>query len=322
MSDNATAKPTLPRRRNGNIAACEPCRKSKAKCDRTHPICSRCRKRRTPADCVYLDAPMTQMKSSSRPVPTPLSPPPTQLSSPAFRVGICLLEPADVPLPISDTHGFLGSTSFSATIRHGHLVEEDFEGLKLKDSFGEGYQNHSIDSKYFQLGLKVLQQLPSEKACHILLDYYYSSKSAEVGFQSKRGMKHCLSALWSTFGENLRSPKCDLKCVAHVIFCNSSQPVKLDDEAGVWLEPFSGINTRWETLGTLFVTFAYALLSVSDKDVVAYFGRKAEVQATSNRRNERLRGGVHRTISQHIEHDGVPRSLQEHASGDSHPRRR
>lgn len=45
-------------RRNGQLSACEPCRKSKLRCDHSRPICGRCARRRRPEQqCHYHPAP-------------------------------------------------------------------------------------------------------------------------------------------------------------------------------------------------------------------------------------------------------------------------
>lgn len=45
-------------RRNGQLSACEPCRKSKLRCDHSRPICGRCARRRRPQQqCHYHPAP-------------------------------------------------------------------------------------------------------------------------------------------------------------------------------------------------------------------------------------------------------------------------
>lgn len=224
---------------------------------------------------------MTQPKSPKASSSNLLSPAPTQLTSPASRLEICHLDPADEPEPISETHGFLGSTSFSATIQHGHLTEEDTEGLKFTGYLGDGYKNGANDSGYFQLGLKVLKQLPNEKACHTLFNFYHAGK-LEVSFHEP-SVKYCLAALWSTFGNQLRKrTPSELQDLASVLFRNTSRPLKLEGLDGPmqWTEAFAGSNTRWETVGVLFIVFAYALLSCPDEDVFACFGRKAEKRQT------------------------------------------
>ncbi|KAL3468054.1 hypothetical protein BJX64DRAFT_246799 [Aspergillus heterothallicus] len=52
------------RRRNGQPASCEPCRKDKVRCDHGHPFCGRCQKRNTTSRCFYHPAPLTQQAVS------------------------------------------------------------------------------------------------------------------------------------------------------------------------------------------------------------------------------------------------------------------
>lgn len=53
-------------RRNGKPQSCEPCRKSKLKCDHTRPVCGRCATRNMTQSCFYHPSPMTK-----KPVPDP-----------------------------------------------------------------------------------------------------------------------------------------------------------------------------------------------------------------------------------------------------------
>ncbi|KAL4996596.1 hypothetical protein BDV10DRAFT_195781 [Aspergillus recurvatus] len=52
------------RRRNGQAASCEPCRKDKVRCDHGLPICGRCQKRDTASHCYYHPAPLTRDRAS------------------------------------------------------------------------------------------------------------------------------------------------------------------------------------------------------------------------------------------------------------------
>lgn len=47
-------------RRNGKLQSCEPCRKSKLRCDHVVPACGRCVKRGKTSSCFYHPNPLTQ----------------------------------------------------------------------------------------------------------------------------------------------------------------------------------------------------------------------------------------------------------------------
>lgn len=48
-------------RRNGQLSSCEPCRKSKLRCDHSSPVCGRCVRRGQQDLCMYHPAPMTRL---------------------------------------------------------------------------------------------------------------------------------------------------------------------------------------------------------------------------------------------------------------------
>ncbi|ROV93166.1 hypothetical protein VMCG_08741 [Cytospora schulzeri] len=75
---SSTLSPTLTEkyRRNGKLQSCEPCRKSKLKCDHVVPACGRCVKRQRADQCFYHPNPLTQQRTRRSPksLPTPPSP--------------------------------------------------------------------------------------------------------------------------------------------------------------------------------------------------------------------------------------------------------
>ena len=148
----------------------------------------------------------------------------------------------------------------------------------VREALVSGYTNGISNSAHFQLGIKVLRQLPSQQTCHRLLDWYMANL-AEVGFD-QASIRVSLGALWSTFCKLLRNPRSstDLHSLAKTIFQNASTPLKLEgpEDAIEWITTFSGPKTRWEALGILFLAFGYALLSLPEKDILKTFGERAE----------------------------------------------
>ncbi|KAI0145120.1 hypothetical protein GGR57DRAFT_481412 [Xylariaceae sp. FL1272] len=62
-------------RRNGKLQSCEPCRKSKLRCDHVVPTCSRCVRRKCADKCVYHPNPLTKNRSLSDRPSAELAPP-------------------------------------------------------------------------------------------------------------------------------------------------------------------------------------------------------------------------------------------------------
>ena len=62
MNVTESGAATKTTRRNGQLMSCEPCRRSKQRCDHGWPHCMRCRKRGKTAEakCHYHPAPMTR----------------------------------------------------------------------------------------------------------------------------------------------------------------------------------------------------------------------------------------------------------------------
>lgn len=173
---------------------------------------------------------MTQTKYSKLIRSEPLSPPSTQLSSPASRIEICHIGPIEEVELMHECSGFLGSTSFSATIPHGDLTA-DAKGVISQNPLISTSDTGVRNSAHFRLGVKVLSQLPSEQACQSLLDRYLSRMN-EVSFH-KPTIQFSLKAFWMTFGTQLKvTAKLGiLQKVATVIFRNGSVPLKGKDDA-------------------------------------------------------------------------------------------
>ena len=53
-------------RKNGRLQSCEPCRKSKLRCDHAQPVCGRCALRKRREQCVYHPAPLTRLPGTPR----------------------------------------------------------------------------------------------------------------------------------------------------------------------------------------------------------------------------------------------------------------
>ncbi|KAL4795329.1 hypothetical protein BDV19DRAFT_398724 [Aspergillus venezuelensis] len=114
------------RRRNGQAASCEPCRKDKVRCDHGVPTCGRCQKRNTESRCYYHPAPLTREGNSSaarfrtqrtprpageRSLKATQSPAPAQTSPTPSFIEITIRTPVtDESLP----RGYYGPTSFES----------------------------------------------------------------------------------------------------------------------------------------------------------------------------------------------------------------
>lgn len=165
----------------------------------------------------------------------------------------------------ADSPGFLGSTSFVATIQAGPDTE-DLPGINK--SIGDDMTPAGdVDRKSLDLGLKVLTRIPTRELCIAFLEYYLVTY-AQKGFP-KPCIKISMQQFWATFGSRFREPRkvTDLEMTAMQISRNGSRPVERPDDATEWVAAFSGANTRWETLGILFVGFAVACIAIPEPEL-------------------------------------------------------
>jgi hypothetical protein len=268
LTPNPIAAAPIRKRRNGLQPACEPCRKAKVRCDTFPPgsLCSRCRKRKTPDHCIFLAAPMTrQFRSiSNEPgasLPTPKSP----SKSTGAKAGRSPSSAAATPISsggrkVAGPSGFLGSTSFSATI-HDH--EDD--AASSNDAEEAKFAN-DMDPSQIAMGVNVLRILPGRGDCQKLLGRYMDSPG-EVGFL-KPSIKNVLDSLFATYQSYLREPRRDgdLEKLSEVITRSSASIFIPPEDAIGWMQAFSGPNTRWESVGILLHALAYGLLGIPDRD--------------------------------------------------------
>jgi len=107
---------------------------------------------------------------------------------------------------------FLGPTSFSVTAQHDSLYEEP-KAVVASDTGIEVKKPVQL-----RLGVQVLMQLPEEKACHNLLEWYLDN--VVVAGVHKLSRRLALEALWLSYGNLLRGQrnKADLEIVAKDFF--------------------------------------------------------------------------------------------------------
>ena len=270
-----------PRRRNGRPQACEPCRRRKAACDHTLPVCLRCRNRRTEKDCVYLAAPMTRpsVSRSNQTVSAqriPITPSATEstsaIGSPTSRTSISL-QPHSLGRPnrfFTDSSGFLGPTSFSATLL------DDSEGLdplpvtndvqtspaavqtpKIGQN-GQGLTSNLSDS-LIKLALYVLSQIPDEQTAWAI----HSSCPFPDDGVSNLTRTSLIKNLWTFVGPSPRSAE-HSRSLIDTITANTAIPLQDNDDSTEWIDSLTGSKLRWEVLGMLFSCWSAAVCGLSE----------------------------------------------------------
>ncbi|RFU74872.1 fungal specific transcription factor domain-containing [Trichoderma arundinaceum] len=258
-----------PKRKNGRPQACEPCRRRKVACDHRVPICSRCRRGGAPDKCVYLVQPSHQNHrirhdSLSRSAAVPSLRPQAVLPHPAIPVNRSPPQTGN----LSDNVGYLGATSFTAFYEEAQnslSVTEKSEAdsetmLPLKTV--EGFP--SLD----ELALSALRSIPDMASSKLLARLYGSF----YGGWCPLAGEWLNESLWMTFGETLNRRARDeeqLRRMSCKLCRNGAIPLgENHTDPDMWFGEFSGPKMRWESLGILFVFWAYGARVLPDTRVI------------------------------------------------------
>ncbi|KAL4812572.1 hypothetical protein BDW67DRAFT_178613 [Aspergillus spinulosporus] len=278
-------------RRNGLLQSCEPCRKSKLKCDHERPVCGRCIAKNITQRCFYHPAPMTKDASqprSQRPAKRPrtessLTPSPVLTSASGsvstsgsgsasasasasastvhyrFRPAVAAAEQRP-----STTPGYLGSTSFSAVFSE-HRANISFE----EDSHApDGVLSELTDHYRLESGLEVIKFLYRNNIWEILIRKFYAGHlMAVVSNHIIRAIIKSLRRIFDAIDRQKDIEK-QLRDLVQRIFQSSAHP--LTSHASMTVEEyfasFTDENLRWEVVGLVLATAGTAMMSTSDDD--------------------------------------------------------
>ncbi|KAJ5502105.1 FAD dependent oxidoreductase superfamily [Penicillium fimorum] len=291
------------KRHNGQLQACEPCRKAKIRCDHASPKCSRCFLRSL--DCIYHPAPMTKRRPPASYTPihfdTTLSTGPltTQNVSSTFQIptessvgtGISL-PPAD-PSPAASS----GLTARSSASKRNMLFQEELGHhettrfsavfVENQDSFGAVMldatnSNHHESSpesdvtarSRVELAVRTLLNFPTARTFEMLMTEIHHIYDVWL---SPTMIQQCLKQVWTEYPSELgelRTRESALR-VANDLFLNHTQPRPIPDyddasnpDHASWMNWFGGPNLRWEMIGILFSWAGIAFRCKQEWDTV------------------------------------------------------
>ncbi|OJJ73079.1 hypothetical protein ASPBRDRAFT_40711 [Aspergillus brasiliensis CBS 101740] len=242
-------------RRNGQLSSCEPCRKSKLRCDHAAPTCNRCVRRGRSDLCVYHPAPLTKPRELSRPLKATKKVSEEQILVPAKTLTwdtlsasspVTILGSAAFPnpskLPCSGS-GFLGPTSYSGAFSNSVLDVVDYPSST---------KSTPIDTQQVAQGAQVLFLLE-----HLPL----YTEIAEKRFAISPGLvfgNPIINQLFKVLGEVYRNATQDsgnkyarLLDLSRAFFKNTATPI-VTHASMTSAEYFSLSAPRWDMLSLLF----------------------------------------------------------------------
>ncbi|EED23993.1 FAD dependent oxidoreductase superfamily [Talaromyces stipitatus ATCC 10500] len=259
------------RRQNGQPQACEPCRKSKIRCDHKSPNCSRCVLRNL--NCVYHPAPMTKHKSSStNHNPVRFVTPRTTITARSFGTESSLPSVADPEsLELSASYDvvernplFQKEVDRHQTTRFSAVFFENQESFipvirNVTNSNCEtGREPDMTAGSRMELAINTLMTFPTARTCDMLMTGLHHIYDIWL---SPTMIQQCLEQVWREYRNCLgvHRTRESVSKMANDLFLNDKKlhPISSEnsdasfDRAG-WVNWFSGTYLRWEMIGILF----------------------------------------------------------------------
>lgn len=277
----------LRRRRNGTQQACEPCRKSKLRCDHSIPICGRCKRRKVVSECKYEPSPSKSMRPDIGTSPSVSPARSTRKSSPPLPLehqNDYEIFAAGSPYVQKCPNGFLGPTAYSAIFLEQQgkldlgLLDPCKSYHKHANGAGHGRLSHDISVPHdvaahepnaaaVRLGTNILNALPSRDICERLIkryDVFYDIVS------HKPSIKVNYKSFWDTYGQCLAEPKDPAKLsIVSGEMCRNAWSMlggELPKSRHEWITWVAGHNFRWEMVGVFIAMFGLAAISLPDWD--------------------------------------------------------
>ncbi|KAI1631806.1 hypothetical protein F4809DRAFT_630663 [Biscogniauxia mediterranea] len=282
-------------RRNGKLQSCEPCRKSKLKCDHVVPTCRRCIRRRCADRCVYHPSPLSKGNRLRNEVSlTPLTLgnderipdaiPSVEL--PESHNGVT----ADTPLPRTfesrarlhraasapplHTHhhgsvrvnsSFLGATNFtsflSENLRYLGGVSIELEATQLREV--------TISHDRIARGCRVLSFLKDRPMINQFVARYYEICEGGGTICPESIMKEWLFKFWLHHKEHLRDQDPEkMSRLSELIWHNTQTPVSFDENTSPmqWARAATGHVIRWEVIGLIASTVGQCVGTLEASD--------------------------------------------------------
>lgn len=239
-------------RRNGKQPSCEPCRKSKIRCDHGQPVCDRCQRRGLESRCFYHPAPLTKPRP-------PLSP----SSSPG------LTNPSDPSISARNlfVNSTRGSVSSPTVINHGFAITESHPT-------GVGVSDKAIHDEHLASVLQLLAPLRHLKLIHKCMTEYYAigQTAAIVPGPFILPVVSALQKSFSTSSSHASDVLCDNGSIMFRLADSTLRSTKTKMDVTSSLGPsdfcarYTGENLRLESLGLVYSIAGRSCLHGTSRD--------------------------------------------------------
>ncbi|PYH45965.1 putative chromatin structure remodeling complex protein RSC3 [Aspergillus saccharolyticus JOP 1030-1] len=257
-------------RRNGQLSSCEPCRKSKLRCDHSTPICKRCERRGKSDLCIYHPAPLTKprepgqiLKASKKPTNSqPLLCAKTiSVTHLGSSASVSLLGAAQFP-GFSKRHlsgsGFLGPTSYSSFFSNE---------LELGGRSSLSHPDTPIDPQRVTQGAQVLALLEHLE----LYEQLHETRSKFVpgwllGPPMLRELIARLKASYQNAVAGSENKYIRLLDLSRVLFKNTVIPIQTKSSMNL-SDYLAQFTLRWDMIGLVFAMAGAVSFQVPHQDL-------------------------------------------------------
>ncbi|KAJ5383265.1 hypothetical protein N7517_001176 [Penicillium concentricum] len=287
-------------RRNGQLSSCEPCRKSKLRCDHKAPICGRCLGHDQAERCFYHPAPLSQPRArdsraiSRRPkrqqrrdnqLVFRLDQGTPRTAIPGPQPGLPLV--TDEGSTLCDQHIARWTAKEKRTLPPGLL------GLvSPKDIFSEYESTLCVeepgslpvttvpattvpatvyppsDSNQVLLGAQILSHLQKIRWFYEIIELKNKiSPGWVLGFPLIRALCDSMEKMYDCAVCNSQNTHASLATLSHQIFVNTSKDIQTYPTMNFY-EYFDLVTPRWETIGLVFALLGASLFHTPDDDPV------------------------------------------------------
>lgn len=289
-----SVKMTTPRR-NGQLSSCEPCRKSKLRCDHQSPICGRCLSSGQTERCFYHPAPLTQPRArASRVVsrrPRRQQRPDNQL---VFRLDhgisstVTPSPSSGLPLVTDEGNTLCDQHIARWTAKEKRTLAPGLLGLVYpKDIFSEYEDTLRVeepgslptgtvptttylpsDSNQVLLGAQILSHLQKIRWFHEIIELKNKIfPGSLLGPPVTRALCNSMEQMYDCAVRNSQDTHASLATLSRQIFVNTSKDIRTHPTMNL-SEYFDSATARWETIGLFFALLGTALFHTPDDDPI------------------------------------------------------
>jgi chromatin structure-remodeling complex subunit RSC3/30 len=282
-------------RRNGQLSSCEPCRKSKLRCDHQSPICGRCLCHDQAERCFYHPAPLTQpraravrvvsrrSKRQQRPDNQSVFRVDKMISStatPSPQSGLPLV--TDAGDKLSDQHIAQWTAKEKQTLGPGILglvspqdIFKEYEDTMRVEEPGSlpavtvPTATYSLsNSNQVLLGVQVLSHLQKIRWFHEIIELKNKICPGWIlGPLLTRALCNSMEQMYDCAVRDSQDTHTSLATLSHQIFVNTSKDIQTQSTMD-FSEYFNSITARWETIGLVFGLLGTALFHTPDDDPI------------------------------------------------------